>query len=209
VHIGRLNSGDVPYLIYLPWWSPKISKPNFREGRPLYVNQVVRDVQRLIGDTLASDAFVSVGANMGYMSMYALNRGNPVYAVEPISWNVAKIVKGINANVERGWVDEDVALRRFHLHHSAAGPESLPFFVNIMRPSDEIGQFNVALLTRESLEQSDLVSETVPLVTVDLLVPDDVAVGVVKIATGQCACALQRGAIPRPMPTKASWVPQA
>ena len=134
----------------------------------------------LINETNVGDAFIDVGANVGFMALYALNRKTPVYAIEPISWNVAKICEGINANIERGWVTSEVARERFHLYHAAAGPSARPW-INVIRPSDDVGHFDAASLSKEALGQTDLVTERIPLITVDSLIPNNLNVGVVKI----------------------------
>lgn len=47
-----------------------------------------------------------------------------------------------------------------HLYHAAAGEEWMAS-VNITRPSDEIGHFDAASLSKEALGQEDLVTETI------------------------------------------------
>lgn len=180
VNIGQLNSTFIPYLVSFAWWDGKIKKVNFLNKRPIWAHPTVREVQRLIEDTEISDAFIDVGANVGFMALFALNRKQPVFAVEPISYNIAKICEGIDANIERGWCTLDNARQQMHLYHAAAGEEWMAS-VNITRPSDEIGHFDAASLSKEALGQEDLVTETIPLITVDSIIPDDMNVGVVKI----------------------------
>ena len=115
-----------------------------------------------------------------FMCNYAINSKRSVYAIEPISWNVAKIAEGVRANVERGWADPVFVNRHFHLYHAAAGPELIPF-VNITRPSDSVGQFDASSLSRSALSQKDVVTEHIPMLTVDSIIPENRNVGAVKI----------------------------
>ncbi|KAL9183010.1 hypothetical protein ACHAXT_004797 [Thalassiosira profunda] len=153
VFVGQLNSSDTPYFVSFPWWDSRINKTNFKARKPIWTHQTVRDVQAIINASSINDVFIDIGANVGFMSLYAFNRGSPVIAVEPISWNIAKICEGVAANIKRGW-----AVDAHNLRH-----------------------FDAAPLSREALSQKDLVTECIPLVTVDSLVPNDVSVGVVKI----------------------------
>ncbi|KAL7518175.1 hypothetical protein ACHAWX_003029 [Stephanocyclus meneghinianus] len=180
VFIGQLNSTDVPYLVSFPWWDGRINKTNFIRKAPIWANPTVMSVQRIIADTGPDDIFVDVGANVGFMCLYALNSKRPVYAIEPISWNIAKIAEGVRANLERGWADLDVVKRSFHLYHAAAGADVISS-VDITRPSDHIGRFDAASLSREAISQVDVVTEHVPMLTVDSLIPDGMSVGAVKI----------------------------
>lgn len=180
VFIGQLNSTDVPYLVSFPWWDSRTRKPNYVNKRPIWANPTVMELQRIIADTGPDDIYVDVGANVGYMSNYAINSKRPVYAIEPIRWNIAKIAEGINANLERGWADPSVVRNRFHLYHAAAGSEAKPV-IDIIRPADHLGRFDAASLSREALSQEEVVTEHIPMITVDSLIPNDMNVGVVKI----------------------------
>lgn len=114
------------------------------------------------------------------MCNYAINSKRPTYAIEPISWNVAKIAEGVRANIERNWADGDFVRKNFHLYHAAAGPNLLTM-VNITRPSDSIGHFDASSLSRAALDQNDVVTEHIPMLTVDSIIPDNKDVGAVKI----------------------------
>ena len=114
------------------------------------------------------------------MCNYAINSKRPVYAIEPIWWNVAKIAEGVRANIERGWADQDYVINNFHLYHAAAGP-TIMHAVNITRPLDEIGNFGAASLSRKALSQKDVVTEEISMLTVDSIIPDNKHVGAVKI----------------------------
>jgi len=114
------------------------------------------------------------------MCNYAINSGRPVYAIEPISWNVAKIAEGVRANVDRGWANPDFVDKNFHLYHAAAGPKFMSL-VNITRPSDSAGHFDASSLSRKALSQEDIVTEHIPMLTVDSIIPENKNVGAVKI----------------------------
>lgn len=180
IYIGQLNSSDVPYLVSFPWWDSRVRKVNYLKKKPIWAHPTVMSVQQLINDTEVDDAFIDVGANVGFMALYALNRKNPVFAIEPISWNIAKICEGIDANVKRGWATPDAARDKFHLYHAAAGP-SAKSWIDVTRPSDAVGHFDAASISKEALGQDDVVTERIPLITVDSIIPNDLNVGVVKI----------------------------
>lgn len=179
-YIGQLNSTHVDYLVSFPWWDSRINKTNFRRGTKIWAHPTVRMVQDMIANTGPNDAFIDIGANVGFMTHYAVNSKRPVYAVEPISWNIAKLCEGARANINRGWVDASIVRENFHLFHAAAGPE-FKSVVEITRPSDELGKFDAASLSRDAIAQKDVVTERIPMITVDLLIPNDVNVGAVKI----------------------------
>jgi FkbM family methyltransferase len=59
---------------------------------------------RLVGEILPQcDAFVNVGANVGYYCCHAIQRGVPVFAFEPIDLNIRHLLANLRAN---GWSDK-------------------------------------------------------------------------------------------------------
>ena len=120
--------------------------------------------------------YTSVRPHSHPLANYGTALGRPVYAIDPISYDIAKIIcEGLKANVEQGWVKQEL----LHLYHAAAGPQYDPS-ITITRPSDEIGKFDQASLSREAVDHEHVVKERIPMITVDSIIPDNVTVGVVK-----------------------------
>ena len=176
VKIGRMM-GDRDFAISFAWWDVRTRRPNFKAGRPLQRNPSVKAIQELLRKTMDGEALVDVGANVGFMAMYAFALGRPVYAIDPISYNVAKLCEGWKANLERGYATNPSAL---HIYHAAAGSEYQPS-VRVTRPSDKAGYFDRSSLTREVVGGDDFVEEHIPLIAVDSIIPEDQPIGVVKI----------------------------
>jgi FkbM family methyltransferase len=179
IKTGQMHSIDnVPYLVSFSWWDHRTRGPAFAAGEVLKANGSVEKIQELIQNTSNTEAaFIDVGANVGFMTMYGINIGRPVFAIDPISYNIGNLCEGLKANVERGWAQSN---NNFHLFHAAAGPSYQPL-INITRPSDKVGFFDQSSLSREAVKQGDVVTEQIPMVTVDSIIPNDMAVGVVKI----------------------------
>ncbi|KAL9183014.1 LOW QUALITY PROTEIN: hypothetical protein ACHAXT_004801 [Thalassiosira profunda] len=154
VFVGQLNSSDTPYFVSFPWWDSRINKTNFKARKPIWTHQTVRDVQAIINASSINDVFIDIGANLKFVKVLL-----------PISNEAGLLMPIIYVCI---------------MYHAAAGSFGNEM-VNITRPSDSLGHFDAAPLSREALSQKDLVTECIPLVTVDSLVPNDVSVGVVKI----------------------------
>jgi len=176
VNVGKLKSIDDPYFVSFSWWDGRVRDPSFAAGLPIEANDSVYSIQRLIGNT--TGAFVDIGANVGFMTMYGINKRRPVYAVDPISYDIAKLCEGLAANVEKGLAT--MSDNNLHLYHAAAGPVYQQT-INITRPSDKVGLFDQSSLTREAVLQGDVTTEQIPMITVDSIIPADMPIGVVKI----------------------------
>jgi FkbM family methyltransferase len=162
-------AGDPSYFISFSWWDKRLKLNQM--GNPVTSNPSVVTIQRLLQNTSHDAALVDVGANVGFMSHYGLALGRPVYAFEPISYNVAKLCEGIRISNTGSF---------YHLYHAAAGP-AYQQNITITRPSNKIGYFDQTSLTRSNVKHQDTVEEVIPLLTVDSIIPPQTKVGVVKI----------------------------
>jgi FkbM family methyltransferase len=193
VNIGRMKSNyptDAPYLVSFSWWDGRIRVPHFGDWttKEVRANPSVHAIQTLLYDkTRSNAAFIDVGANVGFMTHFALSLGRHVYAIDPISYDIAKICEGYRANMKNGWVatttkssssDKNNLL---HLYHAVAGEQVLAR-VNITRPSDDVGFFDQASLSHNAVFQKKTVTEHIPMLTIDSIgIPLDMPIGVVKI----------------------------
>jgi len=193
VNIARMRSlNGVPYAVSFSWWDHRITAEGFAEDndRIASSNDSVDQIQILLsgnGIEAAGGAFVDVGANVGFMTNFALAMNRTVFAIDPISYDIAKLCEGYRENVRRGYYITPTSLekdfyphQRYFLYHAAAGP-SLVANTTITRPSDEIGKFDQSSLSEGAVFHDDLVEEFIPLITVDSIVPYDTPVHVVKI----------------------------
>lgn len=91
-----------PYLISYSWWDTRLQSPKYkRRGRRsvLKANSAVHMVYSLLLKTPPSHNFVDVGANVGFMTHFAA-RDRTVYAIDPISYDIAKLCEANRANLE-------------------------------------------------------------------------------------------------------------
>jgi FkbM family methyltransferase len=160
------------YKISLSWWDVRISKNRNRSDVVVRSNPTIRKLQDLL--IQYPGAFVDVGANVGFIANFGIVLNRTVYAIDPISYNIAKICEGYRENVRVGWAIPG-SLR---LYHAAAGPSFQPL-INISRPSDSIGFFDQASLSREAVFHNKVTTETIPMLPVDDLVSEKI--GVLKI----------------------------
>jgi FkbM family methyltransferase len=160
------------YKVSLSWWDIRISSKRNRKDVVVRSNSPIRKLQDLL--IQYPGAFVDVGANVGFIANYGTVLNRTVYAIDPISYNIAKICEGYRENVRVGWAIPG-SLR---LYHAAAGPSFQPI-INISRPSDDVGFFDQASLSREAVFQKKVTTETIPMLPVDDLVSEKI--GVLKI----------------------------
>jgi FkbM family methyltransferase len=189
VNVGRMKSlypQDAPYLVSFSWWDGRIRLPQFGDWtKGVRANPSVQAIQTLLHDkTLQNAAFIDVGANVGFMTHFALSLGRHVYAIDPISYDIAKICEGYKANLKQGWVATAASSSSdknlLHLYHAVAG-EQVRAKVNITRPADEVGFFDQSSLSHNAVFQKKTVEENIPMLTIDSIIPPDMPVGVVKI----------------------------
>jgi FkbM family methyltransferase len=160
------------YKVSLSWWDVRISNNRNKTDVVVRSNPSIRKLQDLL--LQYPGAFVDVGANVGFITNYGTVLNRTVYAIDPISYNIAKICEGYRENMRVGWASPG-SLR---LYHAAAGPLFEPL-INITRPSDDIGFFDQSSLSRDAVFQQKVVTETIPMFAVDDLVSEKI--GVLKI----------------------------
>lgn len=161
------------YTVSQSYWS--VGKKN-RDGYAFGADGSVRRIHELLSQT--DGALIDVGANLGFMTMNAYTQGREVYAIEPISYNIAKLCEGKRGNTKQF---KRLRPNRLKIFHAAAGAKDIPQ-VEVSRPSDKIGKFDQSSLSPEYiLRHKDLVVEMIPLVTLDSIIPESTAIGLVKI----------------------------
>ena len=174
VNIGFMQSAGPPYQVSFSWWDSK-RLALIKQGKKAFNNPSIVRIQQLLADSPLGSAFVDVGANVGFMTFSGAAQGHPTFAIDPISYNVAKLCEGIAANVESGAFKEDMV----HVFHAAAGADSKSQ-IKMTRPANDVGYFDQSSLARTAVHQQKVTTETIPMVTVDEVV-GNVSVGVVKI----------------------------
>ncbi|GAX28458.1 hypothetical protein FisN_4Hu351 [Fistulifera solaris] len=188
VNISNMQSyKEIPYQVSFSWWDRRLKHPQFGTAEMEY-NDSVQTVQRLLRDT--EGAFIDVGANAGFMTQYGLALKRPTYAIEPISYNVAKLCEGYRANVAKKYA---LAATPFFLYHAAAGSEYVPE-IAITRPADEVGYFDQSSLSRAAVLQQKVTEERIPLITIDSIIPLSLPVAVLKIDVQGYEYAVLQGA---------------
>jgi FkbM family methyltransferase len=191
VHLARMASTGAPYMVSFSWWDKRLNGLAHEKisSRTLRSNQAVRHIQKLLLNlnNTSSRAFIDVGANVGFMTNFATitspdSQNRPVFAVDPISYDIAKICEGYRANRDAGWINATSSADEvLHLYHAAAGPSFQPN-ISISRPPDSVGFFDQSSLSRDAIkQQASVVQEFIPMLTIDSIIPDDVPIGVVKI----------------------------
>jgi FkbM family methyltransferase len=180
VNIGRMSTipdARLQYLVSFSWWDIRLRKGNFKRGKAVKSNPSVIMIQRLLLESREKGAFIDVGANVGFMANYATCLlDKRVYAIDPISYNIAKLCEGYRANILEGFARND----SLYLYHAAAGPEELPL-INITRPSNQAGFFDRSSLSRVNILSREVVQESIPMITIDSIIPESVPISVVKI----------------------------
>jgi FkbM family methyltransferase len=189
VHLARMASADAPYMVSFSWWDRRLAgKQEALASTTLRANQAVGYIQKLLlslNDT-SSRAFIDVGANVGFMTNFATitsadGRNRPVFAIDPISYDIAKICEGYRANLGAGRIKATNPAKVLHLYHAAAGPSFEPN-MSISRPPDSVGFFDQSSLSRDAIKRhAFVVQEFIPMLTIDSIIPDDVPIGVVKV----------------------------
>ena len=172
MNIGFMQS-QKPYLVSFSWWDTG-RHAEIENGQQAHGNDSIRLIQKLLAETPSGSAFVDVGANVGFMTFSGAVQGHPTFAIDPISYNVAKLCEGKMANVDSGAFQEDMV----HVIHAAAGAENKPQIL-MTRPADDVGFFDQSSLARTAVHQQKVTTETIPMVTIDSVT--EIPIGVVKI----------------------------
>ena len=126
------------------------------------------------------EIYIDVGANIGQTSMPALVRGIETYAFDPIEYDIRRICEGHQTNLQRGHATTG---RNFHLYRTLVGNE-LKAEAEIYRPEEGFGKFEQSSLYANRIgvvRKPKLVTEIVPMVTLDYIIPEDKPIGLVKI----------------------------
>lgn len=175
VNVSNMKSyREIPYQVSFSWWDRRIKNKLFGKAEMNY-NGSVQTVQRLLRDT--DGAFIDVGANVGFMTQYGLALKRPTYAIDPISYDIAKICEGYRANIDKGYTQEATP---FFLYHAAAGSEYQQE-IAITRPADEVGYFDQSSLSRAAVLQQKVTEERIPLIPIDSLIPPSLPIALIKI----------------------------
>lgn len=171
---------DVPsYFVSYAWFDKRAKF--LQRNRTVHAPSDVVKIHNLLRNTTKGSALVDIGANVGFMTHFAPSLQRPVFAVEPLEYDIAKICEAQRANQQDGLSQPEL----FHLYRAVAGPKPQKE-VLITRPTDELGKFDRASLTPTNLKRvttknEEMTTEGVPMITVDSIVPPDQPVGVVKI----------------------------
>jgi FkbM family methyltransferase len=102
--------------------------------------------------------------------------------IDPLLYDVTKICTSLKENLKRGWATQEGA-SKLHIFHALVGNESQSN-VSISRPHESFGKFEQASLFPNTIgvaRKPKLVTEHVPMVTLDEMVPPDLPIGLVKI----------------------------
>lgn len=104
------------------YWKSLTPAPETPYGFQLYGSRAMQDGRfepletRLLNEILPHcDAFINVGANVGYYCCHAIRKNVPVFAFEPIDLNVRHLLANIRIN---GWAD------KIEIYPVALGSES-------------------------------------------------------------------------------------
>lgn len=164
---------DKQAIIDFPWWSGEKDK-NTTQTAELY-DQVFKEV-------LPNELYIDVGANIGQMTLPGIIASKLTYAFDPLLYDVTKICSGVKENLVRGLATQEGA-SKLHLFRALVGNESQSN-VSISRPEESFGKFEQASLFSNTIgvaRKPKLVTEHVPMVTLDEMVPPDMPIGLVKI----------------------------
>jgi FkbM family methyltransferase len=188
MRITGMESIGKKYMVSYSWWGHRGSiktwqnkKRSYQEMQQPTGNDSIRNVQKLINESPPGSAFLDIGANVGFMSFYAPVTGRPVYAFDPIQYDISKLCEGLLGNVYYKTFSWNMA-KNVNIFHAAAGPE-FKANVKIVRPNDDVGYFDQAALSAAAVKMAanQKVTENVPMMKIDDVIPDDVPVGAVKI----------------------------
>lgn len=162
-------TGIPGFPISFGWWESRLNGPNFEVNKPVWANDNVNLIQRLLWRTPGS--VVDVGANVGFMTNVALAMNRTVYGIEPVQYNVAKLC-------EANRLDFYQRHGHLQLYQAAAGPSFQPI-LEIARPP--YNYFDRASLTFANVPNQFIAVEKVPMITVDSIVPLNTTLALVKI----------------------------
>ena len=189
VRITGMESVGNAYVVSYGWWDHRgnakkqltAKQRTFKEMRQEKGNDSLRTVQLLIQKSPKGSAFIDVGAHVGFMTFAAPAFDHPVYAFDPIFYDIQKLCEGLLGNIWSGSFSSSMA-ERVNLFHMAVGPINKEV-VEMIRPQTSKGYFDVASLTSAAVQlpTHNKVKVHVPMMKLDDVIPSNVRVGVVKI----------------------------
>ena len=182
MRVTGMQSIGKKYMVSYSWWGHRGSikkygtnaARTYKQMQQPIGNDSIRNVQELINKSPPGSAFLDIGANVGFMTFYAPVTGRPVYAFDPIQYDISKLCEGLLGNIWSETFSWEMA-KEVNIFHAAVGPENKDN-VKITRPSDEIGYFDQASLSASAVNKpaSQKVTENVPMMRMDDIVPDNV-----------------------------------
>jgi len=197
VRATQMKSKGQPFMVSYSWWDDRGTsasqetgwfswmtgkKKTWEEMQLADWNDSVQTVQELV---LASDkgaALLDVGANVGFMTFMSATVDRPVYSFDPISYDISKLCEGVHANLAAGLMTYEQADKYVNIFHAAVGPVSQDQ-VEMTRPADSVGYFDQSSLKADALLMAEnvKVKETVPMMALDDVLPEDLIIGVMKV----------------------------
>jgi FkbM family methyltransferase len=163
-----------------PWWMTKE-----RQSSKL-ISSSDDMLSELIFTKIRSDEiYIDVGANIGQTSMPALVSNNMLatYAFDPLGFDITKLCEGTKMNVQLDYTTSEHVQKNFFIFQSLVGNITVPEF-NISRPDESFGRFEQSSIygnTVGVVRKPTLVTETVPMVRLDDIIPTHLPIGLVKI----------------------------
>ena len=176
------HKSDHPFVVSFPKWV----------GHSRAKDQMLEDdggstSYQFLPEIRDGEIYIDVGANIGQTSMPALvQKGLETYAFDPLEFDIVRICEGWQANLDRGYVPPQVGGvvdPPFYLFRTLVGDQLQESF-NISRPYDDFGKFEQASIFSNTIGvmvKPKLVTESVPMLTLDALIPPHKAIGLVKI----------------------------
>ena len=110
---------EVPsYFVSYAWFDKRAKF--LHRNRTVHAPSDVVKIHNLLRNTSEGSALVDIGANVGFMTHFAPSLQRPVFAVEPLEYDIAKICEAQRANQDDGLSQPDL----FHLYRAVAGPQA-------------------------------------------------------------------------------------
>ena len=139
VRAAFMQSRGPRYMISFSWWDDRggLKRASgadkaLGEMAVAPANEEVHHVQRLVLQSAAGAALVDVGANVGFMTIFAAATDRPVFAFDPIGYNVAKLCEGLMVNRAASTLSR-VQGDLVHIFHAAVGSRHQGS-INVTRP---------------------------------------------------------------------------
>ncbi|MGB1604644.1 MAG: hypothetical protein ACPIOQ_68570, partial [Promethearchaeia archaeon] len=149
---GQPAARHSPHAVNCSEWAvvPPMRAAFMQSRGPAPANEEVHHVQRLVLQSAAGAALVDVGANVGFMTFFAAATDRPVFAFDPIGYNVAKLCEGLMVNRAASTLSR-VQGDLVHIFHAAVGRRHQGS-INVTRPADSVGFFDQSSLTATAVQ---------------------------------------------------------